>query len=166
MKYLSGEEEKQARIFLDEAADVARGSTCKRARCGSVIVNDGEVIGAGFNSPPGDNESQRRCHIKKDTYHKKVTDKTCCIHAEQRAIMNALKRNHEKLHGARMYFIRFDKEGNERPLDEHWKPYCTICSKMALDSGISDFVLAHKDGILIYNMEEYNDISFQFNSEE
>jgi hypothetical protein len=35
-------------------------------------------------------ENQRRCSNDKDKYNKKVTDKTCCVHAEQRAIMNAL----------------------------------------------------------------------------
>lgn len=40
------------------------------------------------------------------------------------------------------------------------KPYCTICSKMALDAGVSEWVLWHDKGITIYDANEYNEISF------
>ena len=42
------------------------------------------------------------------------------------------------------------------------KPYCTICSKLALDVGIKEFVLWHKDGIAVYDTHEYNELSFAF----
>lgn len=159
MKYLSGAEEKQAQEYLNKTVQIAINSTCDRSRCGSIIVKNNEIIGLGFNSPPQDDESQRRCAVDKDYYHKKVTDKTCCVHAEQRAIIDALKNNPEKLEGARLYFIRLNDDGTPARAD---KPYCTICSKMALDSGIAEFVLWHKDGICVYNTGEYNNISFQY----
>lgn len=110
MKYLSGKEEKEALAYINEAARVALESTCNAAHCGSVIVQNDEIIGRGFNSPPLNLESQRRCEHSKDSYHPKVTDKTCCVHAEQRAIMDALKKNPDKLAGSRLYFVRLDKE--------------------------------------------------------
>jgi deoxycytidylate deaminase len=39
-----------------------------------------------------------------------VTDKTCCIHAEQRAIMNALRNHPNEIEGADLYFMRLDKD--------------------------------------------------------
>lgn len=42
------------------------------------------------------------------------------------------------------------------------KPYCTICSKMALDVGIAEFVLWHEEGITVYDTKEYNELSFQY----
>lgn len=158
MKFLSEEE---ARGYLNKTAEIALKATCLRARCGSTIVKDGEVIGAGCNTPPKDSEGHRRCSNPKEVYHKKVTDKTCCIHAEQRAIMDALRKNPEKLAGSRLYFIRLDKDGK---LSKAGKPYCTICSKMALDAGISEFVLWHEKGITAYDTEEYNKLSYRFNS--
>jgi deoxycytidylate deaminase len=95
----------------------------------------------------------------KDSLDKKVTDKTCCVHAEQRAIMDALKSNSKKLENSRLYFTRIDKKGNQKFAGE---PYCTMCSKMTLDAGISEFVLYHKEGIAVYDAEEYNDLSFMF----
>jgi len=145
--------------FIEEAVKVAKQSSCERAKCGSVIVKENEIIGQGFNSPPNNLESQKRCNNNKDNYHKKVTDKTCCIHAEQRAIMNALKTNPEKLKNSKLYFIRLN-ENNEK--EYAGNPYCTICSKMALDTGIKEFILMHKDGIKIYKTDEYNSLSYNY----
>ena len=159
MRYLSGEEEKKALKYIAKAADVALSATCERSRCGSIIVKDNEIIGSGFNSPPQNKEEQRRCSYSKDSYHKKVTDKTCCVHAEQRAIMDALRTNPNKIIGSRLYFIRLDNDGTP---SRAGKPYCTICSKMALDVGIEEFVLWHDKGVCVYKTDEYNALSFQY----
>ena len=100
--------------------------------------------------------------MRKESYDKRVTDKTCCMHAEQRAIMDAMKRNPEELHGSRIYFIRLSEDGR---IAKSGKPYCTICSKMSLDSGIKEFVLLHDDGICVYDTEEYNALSYQYKDE-
>lgn len=159
MKYLKGEEEQKALHYVEQAATVAKVATCSEAHCGSVIVKDGLVIGAGFNSPPMELGSQRRCGADKAKYHEKVTDKTCCVHAEQRAIMDALQTNPDELTGSRLYFIRLDREGN---MTRAGKPWCTICSKMSLDVGIAEFVLWRDDGVCVYDTEEYNDLSFAY----
>lgn len=159
MKYLSGEEANDALKYIDEAVKIAQNATCQRSKCGSIIVANDIIIGAGFNSPPQHLESQRRCYNSKDIYHKKITDKTCCIHAEQRAIMDALIKNPDKILGSRLYFIRLDAENKPTRSDA---PYCTICSKMALDYGIAEFVLHHNKGICVYDTEEYNNLSFQY----
>ncbi len=159
MRYLSSTEEKKALEYIAKATTVAQNATCERSKCGSVIVQLGEIIGSGFNSPPQDIEKQRRCSYSKDSYHQKVTDKTCCVHAEQRAIMDALRKNPDKLHGSRLYFIRLDDKGTPSIAGE---PYCTICSKTALDVGISEFVLWHNKGACVYDTKEYNALSFQY----
>lgn len=158
MKYLSGTEVQEAEFWIHEAVKIAKQATCERSKCGSIVVLNGQILGVGFNSPPKHLESQKRCLCSKDSYHKKVTDKTCCVHAEQRAIVNALSK-YQNLSGSRLYFIRLDE--NDSPQNAG-KPYCTICSKMALDSGISEFVLSHDEGICVYNTEEYNTLSYQY----
>jgi deoxycytidylate deaminase len=159
MLYLSGKEEKEALDYIAKATQIAQNATCQRSKCGSIIVKENEIIGTGYNSPPQEIESQRRCSFSKDEYHKKVTDKTCCIHAEQRAIMDALSKNPTKLIGSRLYFIRLDDKDNPSKAGE---PYCTICSKMALDVGILEFVLWNDKGVCVYETEEYNILSFQY----
>jgi deoxycytidylate deaminase len=142
--------------YFHIAASVAKNATCKRSKCGTIIVDDsGTIIGKGFNSPP--KGSSCRCECDKTTYHVKVTDKTCCIHAEQRAIFNALW--NWRVLGGTLYFARLDENENLKPSGN---PYCTICSKMALDCGIKFFGLYHKNGPRIYTTEEYNNLSYEY----
>jgi len=159
MKILSWNEQFIAKKYIELTVWIAKNATCWRSKCGSIIVNDDEIIWTWFNSPANELESQRRCHIEKSTYNKKVTDKTCCIHAEQRAIMNALLKNPTKLKGSRLYFARIDDNWN---LKFSWEPYCTICSKMSLDVGISEFVLYKKEWIYVYETWEYNLLSYKY----
>ncbi len=145
--------------YLLQAGVAAIKSTCQRSRCGSIIVNADAIIGTGFNSPPGNLEEQRRCASPKEAYHLKVTDKTCCMHAEERAIMDALRRNPDALAGSRLYFMRIDEACWPARSGE---PYCTLCSKMALDAGIGEFVLWQEQGVCVYQTGEYNLLSFQY----
>ncbi len=141
--------------FLFKAEEQAKLATCERAKCGAVIVKNYKVIGRGFNSPPGD--SEHLCHVDKKTLHEKVTDKTCCAHAERRAMDNALSDfNKEILKGSMMFFSRLDDEGH---MIFSGNPYCTRCSKDALDLKISKWVLRHKSGIYVYGAEEYHELS-------
>ena len=159
MKLLIGPEHTQAEIFMQKATEIAQKATCERSKCGCIIVKEGKIIGKGFNSPAQNLESQRRCHCDKGQYHKKVTDKTCCIHAEQRAILDALKSASDQLPGSDLYFIRLDQKGE---ITKAGEPYCTICSKMALEVGIKSFHLWHSKGIIAYDTEEYNILSYQY----
>ena len=147
--------------WIDEAVKEARRATCERSKCGSVIVKDGVTIGRGHNSPAGGDEGQRRCSTDKTTYDRKITDKTCCVHAEERAIMDALRINADKVVGSTLYFARLGTDGNLTPSGQ---PYCTLCSKMALDSGIAFFVLHHMEGPHAYDTHEYNTLSYQYKS--
>ncbi len=147
--------------WIDVARKIAGSATCARAQCGTVIVADGIVIGRGFNSPPGEHGTQRRCLVQKDSYDRKVTDKTCCVHAEQRAIIDALRTHPDKLADSTLYFVRLDAQGAVAPSGA---PYCTICSKMALDVGIAYFALVHPEGVRLYETKEYNTLSYAYRS--
>jgi deoxycytidylate deaminase len=158
MKYLKTSEEQEGIRWMDEAAMVAKKALCHRARCGTVIVKNGEIIGRGYNAPPLDKEENRMCS-EELVPGKPKYDRTCCMHAEWRAIISALKKNSEKLNGATLYFVRIDEGGN---IKRSGKPYCTACSRMALDVGIATFVLWHDEGICEYPTDEYNRLSYQY----
>lgn len=164
MRKLEGQELEEAIRWMDVVAQVASKATCRQVKCGAVIVKGGQAIGRGYNSPPNNDESQRRCHIEKSFYHERVTDKTCCMHAEQRAIMDALANNPKALAGARLYFSRLEDNGE---LKRHaGQMYCSICSKMSLDAGIKEFVLWHNQGIFVYDTNEYNDLTYAYTQVE
>jgi len=102
MKFLTGAEEKEARKWMEEARRTATEALCFRAKCGAVIIKDGDIIGRGYNAPPLNKEEERRC--LDDCSSCKVNhDKTCCIHAEWRAIIEALKNNSKKLKKSNYY---------------------------------------------------------------
>ncbi len=156
MRILVGAEEEEAMGYMNAAAGAARGSSCLRSKCGSVIVKRGKLLGSGFNSPPG-NKSLKKC-LKDDLPSDFKSDKTCCVHAEQRAIIDACKRNPKDLVGSTLYFTRINEKGERIPSGD---PYCTICSKLTYDVGISEFVLWHEKGLCAYETENYNDLSFR-----
>lgn len=137
---------------------MAKKALCLRAKCGAVVVKDGTVVGVGYNAPPLDKEENRTCNAELGPGKPKY-DTTCCVHAEWRAIMDALRRNAEKLAGATLYFARVDDAGNTK---RSGKPYCTVCSRLALDTGIGKFVLWHDEGICEYPTEEYNALSYKY----
>lgn len=147
--------------WMLEAAKVARKALCLNARCGTVIVKDGEIIGEGYNAPPLDDISNRMCDSKYDEPVKKNYDRTCCVHAEQRALMDAQKCNPEKLSGSTLYFVRINENGD---ILKSGMPYCTVCSRWALDLRVKYFTLWHEEGIKLYPTQEYNGLSYQYTS--
>lgn len=142
--------------YFKLAEEEAKKSFCLRSKCGALIVKDNSIIGLGTNSPPG-NRILERC-LKDDLPKDFKSDRTCCIHAERRAIDNALdKVSRTTIQGSTLYFIRLDM--NNQVLYAG-KPYCTQCSKEALDVGVKEWVLFHEKGIYSYDSKEYNEISF------
>lgn len=158
MEYLKNQAEKEAISWMNQAAEIAVKALCLKAKCGTVIVKDGVIIGQGYNAPPLDKEEHRICN-KEISNGKPKYDRTCCVHAEWRAIMEALKKNPDKIAGSKLYFTRVDQDGK---ILKSGQPYCTVCSRLALDAGISKFVLWHEEGIVEYSTDEYNRLSYEY----
>ncbi len=158
MPFLTGPAEIDAKRWLQRAAEAAAAALCLRAKCGTVIVANGEIIGEGYNAPPLDRTEDRLCEQTFPAGKPKY-DRTCCIHAEWRAIMDALAHHPTKLTGATLYFTRVDDAGTIRPSGQ---PFCTVCSRLALDTGIKSFVLGHETGICAYPTDEYNRLSYAY----
>lgn len=146
--------------FFNLAAEEAKKATCHRARCGSIIVSqNGEIIGRGHNSPPLEDESQRTCDSDNyDTGRKPKYDKTCCVHAEWNAILDACKSHGKAIEGSTLYFMRIDEDGT---FTAAGKPYCTVCSRLALQSGVSTFALWDGEPKL-FDTKTYNSLSYDF----
>lgn len=158
MKRIENKEFQIVKHHFDEAAKAALSATCLRARCGTVIVKDDIIIGQGYNSPALDDESQRTCNDELNLSIKPKYDKTCCIHAEWRAILDACKNNPDQVTGSTLYFMRIDNEGNFTDAGE---PFCTVCSRLSMESGIKEFVLYNNNGADIYLASEYNQKSYE-----
>ncbi|MEI6352517.1 MAG: deaminase [Candidatus Nomurabacteria bacterium] len=147
--------------YFYEAAKEAEKALCLKDKCGSVIVLNNEIIGTGFNGPANNDISNRKCHLNLINSPKPKSDRTCCLHAEWRAIIDAIK-NKKDISGSTLYFTRVDNENN---ILKSCEPYCTVCSRLALDNGVKYFALWHDTGIKLYNTEEYNELSYKFHFE-
>lgn len=158
MEYLTGNEDQRAIEWMHAAAKVAEQALCKRAKCGTVIVRDGKILGSGYNAPPLNDEANRTCARELQPGKPKY-DQTCCVHAEWRAIIHALKNDPQLIVGSTLYFTRVDNTG---AVIKSGQPYCTVCSRLALDVGIKTFVLWHEEGICEYPTSEYNQLSYNY----
>ncbi len=148
--------------YFKEAGKEAEKALCLRDKCGAVVVLNGEIIGRGFNSPPNNDISNRKCELNLINSKKPKSDRTCCVHAEWRAIIDAIK-NKKDIKDSTLYFTRVDSDGN---LLKSGEPYCTVCSRLALDNGIKYFGLWQDLGIKLFETNEYNELSYQFHSQE
>ncbi len=140
------------------AAAVASNALCKKARCGAVIVKNGKIIGEGYNAPPQDSPHNCMCAAAVEG-GKPRYDRTCCMHAEWRAVLDAVRTHPDDLSGSVLYFARIDERG---VLKFSGAPYCTVCSRLALDVGIEGFALSHESGIRVYPTDEYNRLSYAY----
>ena len=145
--------------YFDEAGKVAAHATCNRAHCGAIIVtSDGEIIGRGYNAPPQGDESQRMCDVVLDKTIKQNNDKTCCVHAEWNAIIDALKHHGAKVEGSTLYFMRVNDDDE---FTEAGDPYCTVCSRLAMETGITTFGFWN-NGPEMIEAGEYNKRSYEY----
>lgn len=162
MKQGYGTESEHERWFV-EAGRVARDALCLRAKCGAVIVQNGAIIGEGYNAPPCDDVSSARCLVEGyDRSRKPKYDLTCCVHAEWRAIMDMLRRGEDPRDSV-LYYVRLSDEGM---LKYSGDPFCTVCSRLARDAGIAHFALRHANGATLYDTKDYDDRSYAFHKKD
>jgi len=155
MRYLIGEEAREAEKYILEAAEEAKKSTCKKSQRGAVIVKNGEIIGKGYNKVT--NEKYCNPCIREDIKDNSRAELCSASHAEQIAILDAFKKGKDP-EGSRMYHIKV-KDGKIRPSGD---VSCTVCSRLVLETGISEFVLLHEKGLAVYDSKEFNEKSFEY----
>jgi deoxycytidylate deaminase len=148
--------------WFQAAAAEARKSMCLRSSCGAVLVQGKTLLGTGYNAPPGNDPSHRVCSITEASVKKPKTDRTCCVHAEWRALLAALKTHPRDVPGSTMVFVRVDRDGN---IMTSGRPYCTVCSRLTLDAGVGFWALWHSEGIRRYPAGEYHRLSQRYDFE-
>ena len=156
MRYIEKPTElKEANYFLELAAQQAKKSTCKKSKRGAIIVKNGKILGMGYNNLI-DREDCDPC-LREDINDNSKAELCYAVHAEQDAIFNALEK-HNDLKGSRIYHIKV-KDGKMEPSEDI---SCTVCSRIVLRTGISEFVLLQKKGIAVYDSKEFNKLSFEY----
>lgn len=138
------------------ALEDALQSTCERGQCGAVIVRDGELVSRGFNGPAlGSSPS---CALAAPSLLKPKSDRTCCVHAEWRALLAAQAQ--KQAIGATLHFQRAEVG---LPAVSG-RPYCTVCSRLALEVGLASWVLHHDGELRQYDALEYHELSERYDA--
>lgn len=85
-------------VYMQEAYLAAEKSKCLKKRCGAVLVINGEIVSSGFG------DSLHGCtSCARDSGEKFYSDGCFSVHAEQRAIIEALKKGITDFKNAVMY---------------------------------------------------------------
>lgn len=159
MLRIDGAQVKEVKPYFKVASRVAKKATCRRANCGAIIVKNDVMLGQGYNGPPLGASGNRTCETVLEVGIKPKHDKTCCIHAEWRAILDACKKHGDEVSGSRLYFMRVDENGN---FTNAGKPCCTVCSRLTMDAGIAEFAIWNNDGADVYSAAEYDKLCYEF----
>ena len=161
MEVLSPTNALRARSFLARAAEAAKESKCRKAHCGAIVVVDEQIVGRGYNAPPQDRSDFGTCSWPYNADSAKPRyDQTCCLHAEWRAVLDAASTGLLPCN-ASLYFLRLLP-------DDRWaeedNPYCTVCSRLILDVGITEIYVPNSRGIVSYSAEEFYRLSYEFHA--
>ena len=154
MRYISDEKEiKEAENFMTLAAEEAQKSRCKKSKRGVVLVNNGMIIGRGYNEPL----LPDLCCVRENIHDNTRYDLCSALHAEQMAIAEAANGLY-RIQGARLYQIK-TKNGEKV---HSRNPSCTLCSRLIYGVKISEVVLWHKEGYAVYDSQEFNRLSYEY----
>lgn len=155
MRFIKNSELEQVEAYMAEAAVEASKSTCTKSQRGAVIVKTFEIIGRGHNKPTIA-ELCQPC-IRKDIRDNSRVELCSAVHAEQEAILDAA-RNGKSTEHASLYhaFVRDNVVGPAGP------PSCTVCSRIMYAAGIDDVILRQTKGYVLYDIREFQRLSFDF----
>ncbi len=144
--------------YMNIAREVASRSTCFRARHGSIIVKDDQIISTGYVGAP---RKTKDCFERKNCLRREMNipsgqryELCRSVHSEQNSIINSA-RSGANLLDARMYLYS-EKIGDDNKASIIDAYPCFICKKMIVNSGIREVVCNQKNGtIKIYKVKNW-----------
>ena len=117
--------------YLLMAQRFARMSPCLKVKYGCVMVKDNEIISFGFNEPILVEDYCKICKRKYKPHGEEYTSDCPTLHAEEWAIINAIKIGRAKeLKGATAYISGFNMPKDAKP--------CWHCSRLMKAVGIKE----------------------------
>jgi len=127
--------------WMNVAANHALGCVCKKAQRGAAVVKGDEFLCAAYNGPPFDEPC---CPCLRTDIKDNTRFELCYgVHAEERAVRMALSYA-GNIEGSRLYYVK-TRDGEVIPSND---VACTHCSRIILDSGVSEVVMWVKDSRL------------------
>jgi len=141
--------------YLNIAKQVAERSTCFRAKGGSIIVKDDQIVSTGYiGAPRGTKDCFERGNCLRDELkipHGQRYELCRSVHAEANALINAARAGVSLLGGS-MYLHTRDREG--ATIDAF---PCFFCKRMIINAGLKKVVCSSKEDkeSRIFNVEDW-----------
>jgi dCMP deaminase len=141
--------------YLNIAKEVAQRGTCFRARYGTIVVRNDQIVSAGYiGAPRGTKDCFERGYCLRDELkipHGTQYEICRSVHSEMNAIINAARAGVSLLDGTLYLYAENGKTGDKVDAIP-----CYICKKMIINSGISKLVGNTKDGgINVFNVADW-----------
>lgn len=147
--------------IYQECMRLARQSDCRKMHFGCVILNNGRVVGRGYN---------RRtepvcqwydcCEERKKIPSGTMLERCTAIHAEQMAVIQALSRFGEEVLGAAVLYVAGER-GDGTPFFQTGF-YCSFCSRILKEAGIRTIAEASDNGWVFETIDEALAASYEF----
>lgn len=119
---------------LQLAKQIAEQSKCLKVKYGAVIVKDGFIVSLGVNNPLPNVKSCKKCSRIDVPHGKYYTSKCPTLHAEEWAIINAIKDGESgNLDGAIVYISGIGVPKGAKP--------CYRCERLLKGLGIKKIVI-------------------------
>lgn len=151
------ERPEKEQYYLDIAQVVSKRSTCLKVLMGAIIVNEDQIIAAGYVGAPRGAQSslehgfclRKKLNIPSGTHYEMCRS----VHAEQNAIINAARAGVSLL-GGDIYIY-----GELRPTKTEMNAYpCFICKKMLINAGLKRVITSTMDKdkpFMIFDTEDW-----------
>ena len=131
--------------YLNIAKEVAQRSTCFRAKYGSIIIKDDQIISAGYvGAPRGTKDCLERGYCLRDELkipHGTQYEICRSVHSEMNALLNAARAGVSLLGGSMYSYAENGKTGERVDIVP-----CYLCKKMIINAGLDRIVCSMKDG--------------------
>ncbi|MCG8475693.1 MAG: dCMP deaminase family protein [Cytophagales bacterium] len=111
-------------IYMELAVNIAKRSHCIKKHVGAVLAKDTRIISVGYNGPPANTHNCDEEWPEEGCARDSKGSCSLAIHAEQNAILYALK-NNAKLEGSTMYVTLAP---------------CLACARIIVSTGINKLI--------------------------
>jgi dCMP deaminase len=144
--------------YINIAKEAAARSTCYRARHGSVIVKDDQIISTGYVGAP---RKTKDCFERGNCLRRELgipsghRYELCrSVHSEENAIVNAARSGASLLGGKLyLYSVKLDENGQDVAINAC---PCFLCKKLIVNSGITELFAHQADGkVKKYKIEDW-----------
>lgn len=128
--------------YLDIAQSVSKRSTCFRAKYGSVIVKNDEIISTGYNGSPRGRKHCTElgyCRRQKLNIPRGERYEACrSVHSEMNAIISASRRD---MIGSSLFLVGTDLSGDYI----EGVSCCSMCKRLIINAGIDKVFIRLSD---------------------